>query len=72
MNLSIQKIDGYAIGYYLLLGGPEPRLVTKQLVTESLQRLTSELDIQKQLLEKIEQLEIPTVTPELVKSTEVK
>jgi len=54
MNLSIQKIDGYAIGYYLLLGGPEPRLVTKQLVTESLQRLTSELDIQKQLLEKIE------------------
>ena len=41
MNLSIQKIDGYRVGYYLLLGGPEPRLVTKQLVTDSLRRLVS-------------------------------
>ena len=66
MNLSIQKIDGYRVGYYLLLGGPEPRLMTKQLVTDSLQRLTSQLEIQKQLLAKIEELEIPVMTPEVV------
>ena len=66
MNLSIQKIDGYQVGYYLLSGGPEPKLVTKQMVSESVRRLSNQIDIQKQLLAKIEELEIPIVTPEVI------
>jgi hypothetical protein len=41
MNISIQKIEGYEVGHYLITGGPEPKIITKQMVLDSLRQLNS-------------------------------
>ena len=54
-KLIIQKIPGYE-DRFMVIGGPEPQIVTKQKVVKNIQALKGELSLQIQMVQKMDQV----------------
>lgn len=56
-TLIVQKVPGYR-DTYIILGGPQPQVVTKEKVAQNIEVLKGQLGLQRQIIQKMQQLDM--------------